>query len=85
MALEHTPLCELYLVIRPDGTATLADTKLDRYDEATVALIFQAVMDAMVRWAKARGALAIGAVVGDGGPEVVNLKARLYALQGEGR
>jgi hypothetical protein len=78
--LEPGPLIEFYVVIAPDGAVRLADTKLDSYDGATVALIWRASVVALTEWAQ-RWGVNPGGIVGDGGPEYLKLKARLYALE----
>lgn len=75
--LEPTPLAEFYLVIRPDGSCRLADSKLDTYEPDLVRRIWVAAVTALTDWAARHGA-PIGLIIGDGGPDYVRLKARLY-------
>lgn len=75
--LEPTPLIEFYAVVKPDGTCRLVDTKLDVYEPEQIGLIYRAAMLALTEWAAKWGA-HVGFIVGDGGPDYVKLKARLY-------
>ena len=75
--LEPTPLCEFYAVVKPDGTCRLVDTKLDVYESEHIGLIYRAAMIALAEWAARHGA-HVGFIVGDGGPDYIKLKARLY-------
>jgi hypothetical protein len=80
--LEHEPLAEFYLIVWPDGRTRMADAKLDTYDAATMGRIFKAAVQAFCAWMQQYGQAPAG-VIGDGGPEITALRAKVYAQQEE--
>ena len=79
--LAPEPLMEFYIAVSPEGEGRLSASKLDTYDPQQVAMIFAAALRGLVTWAERAGVQPAG-VIGDGGPEVVRLRARLYDALG---
>lgn len=75
--LDPTPAFECYLAVRRDGTCRRAVVKFDQYDEAAVLHAWRAAIVSLTEWAQEWG-VHVGGVIGDGGPEYVKLKAKLY-------
>ena len=77
--LEQEPLIEFTLAIYPNGQYRMAASKLDQYDAARVGMIFSTALRGLTVWAENAGIMPAG-VVGDGGPEIARLRAKLYEL-----
>lgn len=73
---------EIYACVRPDGTCRLSIAKMDGDVAKRVGVIYTAILHELTAWAAGQGA-HIGLIIGDGGPEYIKLKARLYAQQDE--
>jgi hypothetical protein len=80
--LAPQPLFEAFMVIWPDGRATLAPLKRDTHEAGAMDLIFQAAVTALEAWMTTYGRTPHG-IIGDGGPQVVATRARLYEVLGE--
>ena len=78
--MDPAPLFEAYLCVWPDGRATLAPAKLDTYTPEGLDVITQAVLDAFTEWMRQSVGRGPNAILGDGGPDVVRLRARIYEL-----